>query len=109
MATTSQASNLEGIHREMYGITEQIRVMNEINACQVQHLATNNPPPPTAPVLQMVAHMDEVKAISIKIKNFKIRQIHREENKKANALANLVSAFDLISDRSVPLEFLISS
>ncbi|GFZ18505.1 hypothetical protein Acr_27g0002440 [Actinidia rufa] len=34
----------------MHGIAEQIRIMNEINACLVQHLATNNPPPPTAPI-----------------------------------------------------------
>ncbi|GFY95612.1 hypothetical protein Acr_10g0009970 [Actinidia rufa] len=29
---TSQALDLEGIHREMHGIAEQIRIMNEINA-----------------------------------------------------------------------------
>ena len=44
--------------------------------------------------------------MSIKIKDFKIRQILREENKKFNALTNLISAFDFISNRSVPLEFL---
>ena len=54
----------------------------------------------------MVAYLDEVKAISMKIKDFKIRQISREENKKVDALANLASAFDFISDRSVPLKFL---
>ncbi|GFZ11352.1 hypothetical protein Acr_22g0007500 [Actinidia rufa] len=40
------------------------------------------------------------------IKDFKIYQISKEENKKVDALANLASAFDFISDRSVPLEFL---
>ncbi|GFS38354.1 hypothetical protein Acr_00g0056980 [Actinidia rufa] len=54
----------------------------------------------------MVAYMNEVKAMSMKIRDFKIRQISREENKKADALTNLASAFDFISDRSVPLEFL---
>ena len=54
----------------------------------------------------MVTYLDKVKAISTKIKDFKIFQIPREENKKANALANLASAFDFISDMSVPLEFL---
>ncbi|GFY95657.1 hypothetical protein Acr_10g0010420 [Actinidia rufa] len=48
MANTSQALNLEGIHHEMHGIAEQIRIMNEINVRLVQHLAINNPPPPTA-------------------------------------------------------------
>ena len=56
--------------------------------------------------LRMVDYLDEVKAISTKIKDFKIRQIPREENKKANALTNLASTFDFISDKSVPLEFL---
>ena len=50
--------------------------------------------------------MDEVKIMSKKIKNFTIRQISREENKKVDALANLTSIFDFISDRSIHLEFL---
>ena len=54
MANNSQALDLEGIHREMHGIAEQIRIMNEINARLVQHLATNNPPHPTAPVQEDV-------------------------------------------------------
>ncbi|GFS41461.1 hypothetical protein Acr_00g0074500 [Actinidia rufa] len=52
----------------------------------------------------MMAYLDEVKAMSIK--DFKIRQILGEENKKVDALANLALAFDFISVRSVPLEFL---
>ena len=54
----------------------------------------------------MVAYLDEVKIMSGKIKDFRIRQISREENKKADALANLASAFDFISNKSIPLEFL---
>ncbi|GFZ21568.1 hypothetical protein Acr_29g0007300 [Actinidia rufa] len=50
MANTSQASDLEGIHGDMHGITKQIKIMNEINARLVQHLATNNPLPPAAPI-----------------------------------------------------------
>ncbi|GFZ10945.1 hypothetical protein Acr_22g0003430 [Actinidia rufa] len=57
---------------------------------------------------RMVAYLDEVKTISGKIRNFKICQIPREENKKADALANLASVFDFTSDRSIPLEFLSS-
>ncbi|GFZ14714.1 hypothetical protein Acr_24g0009040 [Actinidia rufa] len=40
MVNASQASDLESIHHEMYGIAEQIKIMNEINALLVQHLAT---------------------------------------------------------------------
>ena len=39
MANNSQALDLEGIHREMHGITKQVKIMNEINACLVQHPA----------------------------------------------------------------------
>ena len=53
-----------------------------------------------------MAYLDEVNAISIKIKDFKIFQIPKEENKKADALINLASSFDFISDRTVPSEFL---
>ena len=42
MVNTSQALDLEGIHREIHGIVEQIRVMNEINARLVQHITTTN-------------------------------------------------------------------
>ena len=54
----------------------------------------------------MVAYLDEVKNISMKIKDFNNGQFPKEENKKADALANLASAFDFISDRNIPLEFL---
>ena len=57
----------------------------------------------------MVAYLIEVKAISMKIKDFKIHQIPREENKKVDAMVNLTSTFDFISDRSAPLEFLPNS
>ena len=40
-----------------------------------------------------------------KIKDFKIHQILREENKKADALANLASIFDFVLDRRIRLEF----
>ena len=56
--------------------------------------------------VRMAAYLDEVKRLTQKIKRFTIQQIPREENRKADALANLASAFDFISDRSIPLEFL---
>ncbi|GFS34938.1 hypothetical protein Acr_00g0036840 [Actinidia rufa] len=52
--------------------------------------------------IRMVAYLDKVKTISTKIKDFKICQIPRKENRKAN----LASAFDFTSDRSILLEFL---
>ena len=54
MANTSQTPNLEGLHREMHGIAEQIRIMNENNVCLIQPLTTNNPsPPPAVPILEV--------------------------------------------------------
>ena len=38
MATSNQAPDLEGIHRKIHDIAEQIGVMNKLNACLVQHL-----------------------------------------------------------------------
>ncbi|GFY91031.1 hypothetical protein Acr_07g0012270 [Actinidia rufa] len=55
---------------------------------------------------RMIAYLGEVKAVSAKIKEFKIHQIPREDNKKADALANLASTFEFISDKCIPLEFL---
>ena len=55
-----------------------------------------------------MAYLDEVKAMSMKIKKFKIHQIPREKNKKVDTLANLAFIFEFISNRSIPLEFLPS-
>ncbi|GFY92470.1 hypothetical protein Acr_08g0008660 [Actinidia rufa] len=56
----------------------------------------------------MMAYLGEVKDAFSKIKEFKIHQIPQEENKKADALANLASTFEFLSDRCIPLEFLAS-
>ncbi|GFZ18658.1 hypothetical protein Acr_27g0003970 [Actinidia rufa] len=64
MANTSQASDLEGLHREMHGIAEQIRIMNENNARLIQHLSMNNPPP--ASTTQKIKDLDaQIDAINI--------------------------------------------
>ena len=68
-----------------------------VNQVQGEYLAKDT---------KMMAYLDEVKTMSAKIQNFKICQIPREENKKDDTLANLASALDFISDRSIPLEFL---
>ncbi|GFS29536.1 hypothetical protein Acr_00g0007140 [Actinidia rufa] len=49
MANASQVPDLEGLHHEIHGMAEQMRVMNENNARLIQLLATANPQPPAAP------------------------------------------------------------
>ncbi|GFY98578.1 hypothetical protein Acr_12g0011190 [Actinidia rufa] len=49
MANASQVPDLEGLHHEIHGMDEQMRVMNENNARLIQLLAAANPQPPTAP------------------------------------------------------------
>ncbi|GFZ18916.1 hypothetical protein Acr_27g0006550 [Actinidia rufa] len=49
MANTSQVPDLEGLHHEIHGMAEQMRVMNENNACLIQLLAAANPQSPAAP------------------------------------------------------------
>ncbi|GFS33871.1 hypothetical protein Acr_00g0031010 [Actinidia rufa] len=48
MANTSQAPDLEGLHREIHGMAEQMRIMNENNARLLQLLANNLPRIPPA-------------------------------------------------------------
>ena len=74
--------------------------MLAVNQVQEDYLAKDT---------RMVAYLDEVKTIFKKIRDFRIHQIPREENKKADALVSLTSAFDFISNRSIPLEFLANS
>ena len=54
MAGNNQVLDLESLCREMHGIAEQIRIMNENNVHLIQHLAMNNLPPPAIPALEEV-------------------------------------------------------
>ena len=54
MTDTNQAPYLEGLYREMHVIAEQIRMLNEINARILQHLATNNSPTATTHIIKEV-------------------------------------------------------
>ncbi|GFS31411.1 hypothetical protein Acr_00g0017140 [Actinidia rufa] len=56
MVNTSQVPDLEGLHREIHGMAEQMRIMNENNARLMQHLTTNNPPPPASPAPSHRSH-----------------------------------------------------
>ena len=51
MVNTSQTPDLEGLHYEIHGMAEQMRIMNENNARFIQHLAAANPPHLAAPTV----------------------------------------------------------
>ncbi|GFZ02701.1 hypothetical protein Acr_15g0013090 [Actinidia rufa] len=50
MANASQVPDLEGLHHEIHGMAEQMRVMNENNARLIQLLAAANPQPPSCAI-----------------------------------------------------------
>ncbi|GFY84711.1 tetratricopeptide repeat (TPR)-like superfamily protein [Actinidia rufa] len=56
MANISQASNLEGLHREIHGMAEQMRIMNENNAHLIQLLTANNPARLAPPAPSQCSH-----------------------------------------------------
>ncbi|GFS34120.1 hypothetical protein Acr_00g0032360 [Actinidia rufa] len=49
MANTNQVPDLEGLHREIHDMAEQMRIMNDNNGRLMQLLTTANPPLPAAP------------------------------------------------------------
>ncbi|GFZ18435.1 hypothetical protein Acr_27g0001740 [Actinidia rufa] len=49
MANSGQAPDLEGLHREIHDMAEQMRIMNENNGRLMQLLAAANPPLPATP------------------------------------------------------------
>ncbi|GFZ15855.1 hypothetical protein Acr_25g0002640 [Actinidia rufa] len=49
MANSGQVSDLEGLHREIHDMAEQMRIMNENNGRLMQLLIAANPPLPAAP------------------------------------------------------------
>ncbi|GFS44258.1 hypothetical protein Acr_00g0089400 [Actinidia rufa] len=51
MANASQVPDLEGLHHEIHGMAEQMRIMNENNGRLMQLLATANPPLPATPLV----------------------------------------------------------
>ncbi|GFZ08714.1 hypothetical protein Acr_20g0005220 [Actinidia rufa] len=67
MANPAQAPDLEGLHREIHDMAEQMRIMNENNGRLMQILAAANPPLPAAPLIPDVErsrHSNRSKNIS---------------------------------------------
>ncbi|GFZ14615.1 hypothetical protein Acr_24g0008050 [Actinidia rufa] len=87
MANTSQAPDLEGLHREIHGMAEQMRIMNENNARLVQLLAAANPPPPAAPPIPDVERSHHFNRSGVKFQQWEAR-IRGEEGALAEGCSD---------------------
>lgn len=54
----------------------------------------------------MAAYLQKVKELLVPFEKFKLKQLPREENSHADALANIASAVHSVGKRSIPVEFL---
>lgn len=55
---------------------------------------------------RMAKYLERARAMSVKFRDFVIRQIPRLENTNADALAKLASAYEMDLPRTVPVEML---
>ena len=67
-----------------------------VNQVQWDYL-TNDP--------KLMAYLNKIKSLVIKIKNFKIQQIPWEKNKQADILENLTSTYNFSKNKNIALEF----
>ncbi|GFZ14623.1 hypothetical protein Acr_24g0008130 [Actinidia rufa] len=79
MANPGQIPDLEGLHREIHGMAEQMRIMNENNGRLMQLLAAANPPLPAAPVpdIERSRHSNRSGDRSQNISTERVRERHR--------------------------------
>ncbi|GFZ15858.1 hypothetical protein Acr_25g0002670 [Actinidia rufa] len=77
MANTSQAPDLEGLHYEIHGMAEQMRVMNENNARLIQILAAANPQPPAVPPIPDVERSRHSNRLGGRSQNHSIDRVWR--------------------------------
>ncbi|GFZ06494.1 hypothetical protein Acr_18g0006640 [Actinidia rufa] len=80
MANASQVPDLEGLHHEIHGMAEQMRVMNENNARLIQLLAAANPQPPAAlsiPDVERSRHSNRSGDCSHNVSTERARDRHR--------------------------------
>ncbi|GFY87779.1 hypothetical protein Acr_05g0014180 [Actinidia rufa] len=88
MANASQVPDLEGLHHEIHGMAEQMRVMNENNARLIQLLAAANPQPPAAPSVPDVErsrHSNRSGDRSHNVSTERARDRHRAPNGRTRA------------------------
>ncbi|GFZ14225.1 hypothetical protein Acr_24g0004150 [Actinidia rufa] len=77
MANPAQAPDLEGLHREIHDMAEQMRIMNENNGRLMQLLAAANPPLPAAPFVPEVERSRHSNCSGNRSKNISADQVGR--------------------------------
>ncbi|GFY91230.1 hypothetical protein Acr_07g0014260 [Actinidia rufa] len=86
MANPGQAPDLESLHREIYDMAEQMRIMNENNGRLMQLLVAANPPLPAAPPVP-----------DIERSRHSNRSGERSQNISANRIRDLDARLDAIN------------
>ncbi|GFY81798.1 hypothetical protein Acr_02g0000380 [Actinidia rufa] len=77
MANPAQAPDLEGLHREIHDMAEQMRIMNENNGRLMQLLAAANPPLPAAPFVPEVERSRHSNCSGNRSRNISADQVGR--------------------------------
>ncbi|GFS34896.1 hypothetical protein Acr_00g0036670 [Actinidia rufa] len=112
MANASQVPDLEGLHHEIHGMAEQMRVMNENNARLIQLLAAANPQSPAAPSVPDVErsrHSNRSGDRSHNVSTERARGSQVRPYVKGVPLQNLVKLDPELEGGGVPAEAIIPS
>ncbi|GFY96576.1 hypothetical protein Acr_11g0008820 [Actinidia rufa] len=85
MANPAQAPDLEGLHREIHDMAEQMRIMNENNGRLMQLLAAANPPLPAAPLIPKVERSRHSNCSGNRSRNISADQVGRGRRQAPNS------------------------
>ncbi|GFZ20082.1 hypothetical protein Acr_28g0007870 [Actinidia rufa] len=85
MANPTQAPDLEGLHREIHDMAEQMRIMNENNGRLMQLLAAANPPLPAAPLIPDVEQSRHSNRSGNHSRNISADQVGRRRRQKPSS------------------------
>ncbi|GFS31566.1 hypothetical protein Acr_00g0018130 [Actinidia rufa] len=84
MANTSQVPYLEGLHREIHDMAEQMRIMNEKNGRLMQLLTAANPPLPAAPPVPDIERSRHSNCSGDRSQNVSTERVRRERRQASS-------------------------
>ncbi|GFS31666.1 hypothetical protein Acr_00g0018540 [Actinidia rufa] len=85
MANLGQVPNLEGLHREIHDMAEQMRIMNENNGRLMQLLAAANPPLPAAPPVPDIERSRHSNRLGDRSQNISAERVGRGRRQAPNS------------------------